>query len=207
MSREEFLEILNIQLQGEIPSNEISQHLAYYHNFIEQKIRQGQSEADILEELGDPRLIAKTLIDTEDVPNVRGYRQDYAYSAEEAKDQTSAQEDSVQKSSQQEGSQWEAFQWENFQEEDPEQEPSQQESFQQESFQQEPFQQEPFQQKSPRPDGVHWLDTSTWYGKLAVIVGAVLIAVFLFLIIGALLPVAAALVIVAILFSWINRRR
>lgn len=197
MSREEFLEILNIQLQGEIPSNEISQHLAYYHNFIEQKIRQGQSEADILEELGDPRLIAKTLIDTEDVPNVRGYRQDYAYSAEEAKDQTPAQEDSGQKSSQQEGSQWEAFQWENFQEEDPEQGPSQQE----------PFQQEPFQQKSPRPDGVYWLDTSTWYGKLAVIVGAVLIAVFLFLIIGALLPVAAALVIVAILFSWINRRR
>lgn len=201
MSREEFLEILNIQLQGEIPSNEISQHLAYYHNFIEQKIRQGQSEANVLEELGDPRLIAKTLIDTEDVPNVRGYRQNYAYSAEEAKDQTAQeeepQENFTQKSSQQESAQWEAFQWENFQEESTEQESSQQKSFQQETFQQE----------SPRPGSIHWLDTSTWYGKLAVIAGAVLIAILLFLIIGALLPVAAVLVIVGILFSWINRRR
>lgn len=201
MNREEFLEILNIQLQGEIPSNEVSQHLAYYHNFIEQKIRRGQSESDILEELGDPRLIAKTLIDTEDVPNVRGYRQNYAYSAEEAKDQSPAQEeetqeeDSSSKTFRQESPQWEAFPWENFQEESSQQD-----------TQQKTFQQEPFQQEFPRPDNVHWL-TSTWYGKLAVIAGAVLIGIFLFLIIGALLPVAAALVLIGILFSWINRRR
>ena len=73
MDREEFLEILAAQLTGEIPSPEISQHLAYYNSFIDQKLRQGQTEAEILAELGDPRLIAKTLIDTEDVPNVHGY--------------------------------------------------------------------------------------------------------------------------------------
>lgn len=84
MNREEFLDILATQLAGAIPSHEISQHLAYYNTFIDQKLRQGQTEADILEGLGDPRLIAKTLIDTEDVPNVHGYRQSYAYSAEEA---------------------------------------------------------------------------------------------------------------------------
>lgn len=83
MDREEFLDILNTQLEGTIPSHEIAQHLAYYNNFIDQRLRQGQTEADILEGLGDPRLIAKTLIDTEDVPNVHGYRQSYDYSAEE----------------------------------------------------------------------------------------------------------------------------
>lgn len=96
MNREEFLEILNIQLEGEIPSNEISQHLAYYNNFINQKIRQGKSEEDVLNELGDPRLIAKTLIDTEDVPNTPGYQQSYAYSAEEAGPGHFAQEESQQ---------------------------------------------------------------------------------------------------------------
>lgn len=84
MSREEFLEILNTQLEGEIPSNEISQHLTYYNNFMNQKIQQGKSENDVITQLGDPRLIAKTLIDTEDVPNIPGYQQSYAYSAEEA---------------------------------------------------------------------------------------------------------------------------
>lgn len=91
MNREEFLEILNIQLQGEIPSNQISQHLAYYNYFIQQKVDQGQPEAQVLEELGDPRLIAKTLIDTEDIPNIQGYRQSYSYSAEESNPKASSQ--------------------------------------------------------------------------------------------------------------------
>lgn len=63
MSREEFLEILNTQLEGEIPSNEISQHLTYYNNFIYQRVQQGKPESDVINELGEPRLIAKTLID------------------------------------------------------------------------------------------------------------------------------------------------
>lgn len=111
MNREEFLEILNIQLQGEIPSNEISQHLSYYKFFIQQKVDQGLPEAQVLEELGDPRLIAKTLIDTEDIPNIQGYRQSYSYSAEESNpetshqnDQRSFQEDDFQKNARQPGS-------------------------------------------------------------------------------------------------------
>lgn len=84
MNRDEFLEILNTQLEGEIPSTEASQHLAYYDHFIQQKISQGQTEEQVLEELGDPRLIAKTLIDTEDIPNIQGFQQSFAYSAEES---------------------------------------------------------------------------------------------------------------------------
>ncbi len=83
MNREEFLEILCTQLEGTLPSNEIAQHLAYYNDFINRKIRQGEPEENVLNELGDPRLIAKTLIDTEDVPNRSDYQQSYDYSAEE----------------------------------------------------------------------------------------------------------------------------
>ncbi len=98
MDREKFLEILQTQLEGEIPSPEISRHLAYYRDFIDQKLRAGQAESDVLEELGDPRLIAKTLIDTEDVPNVHGYRQSYTYSAEEAGTGGFTQEDTPERS-------------------------------------------------------------------------------------------------------------
>lgn len=97
MNRDEFLNILDMQLQGGIPSPEIPRHIAYYNDFIDQQLRQGQTESDILEELGDPRLIAKTLIDTEDVPNVHGYRQNYDYSAEESCPEDAAQEDAQQK--------------------------------------------------------------------------------------------------------------
>ena len=102
MSREEFLEVLNTQLEGEIPSNEISQHLTYYNNFIYQRVQQGKPESDVINELGDPRLIAKTLIDTEDVPNIPGYQQSYDYSAEEAGSESFTQYDSPEQNFQQE---------------------------------------------------------------------------------------------------------
>lgn len=119
MNREEFLEILNTQLQGEIPSTEVSQHLAYYDRFIQQKISQGQTEDQVLEELGDPRLIAKTLIDTEDIPNIQGFRQSFAYSAEESApaggDSAPEDDDEFQSQSQDEETGREDFQKENSQ--------------------------------------------------------------------------------------------
>ena len=39
-------------------------HVQYYRNYIEEQAAKGRSEAEILAELGDPRLIAKTLLDT-----------------------------------------------------------------------------------------------------------------------------------------------
>lgn len=119
MNREEFLEILNTQLQGEIPSTEVSQHLAYYDRFIQQKISQGQTEDQVLEELGDPRLIAKTLIDTEDIPNIQGFRQSFAYSAEESNpaggDSALEDDDEFQSQFQDEETGREDFQKENSQ--------------------------------------------------------------------------------------------
>lgn len=43
----------------------VAAHVQYYRNYIEEEQRKGRSEDDILNELGDPHLIARTLLDTE----------------------------------------------------------------------------------------------------------------------------------------------
>lgn len=39
--------------------------MRYYQNIYPQEIASGKSEKEVLEELGDPRLIARTIIDTQ----------------------------------------------------------------------------------------------------------------------------------------------
>ena len=160
MNKEEFLEILSIQLEGEIPSNEISQHITYYNHFINQKILQGKPEEDVINELGDPRLIAKTLIDTEDVPNTPGYQQSYAYSAEEAGQETFTQEDNPQ---------------------------------------------ENIYQETQQSQNIHWLNLSTWLGKLTLAAGALAVIAILLLIMGALLPIAAIAAAVCLIIALFKR--
>lgn len=64
MSKEDFLKQLREALQGEIPDYEVEKHIAYYRGYLSD-ISDGKSEKEKLDELGDPRLIARTLIDTE----------------------------------------------------------------------------------------------------------------------------------------------
>ena len=65
MNKKEFLDILYEQLSGQMPEGAIAAHIQYYRNYIEEEQSKGRSETDILHELGDPRLIARTLLDTE----------------------------------------------------------------------------------------------------------------------------------------------
>ena len=65
MSKKEFLDILYNQLSGQIPEGSVAAHVQYYRNYIEDKQQKGRTETDILNDLGDPRLIARTLLDTE----------------------------------------------------------------------------------------------------------------------------------------------
>lgn len=67
MTRQEFLEELRIALQGGISQGLINEHLQYYDNYIMEEARKGKTEQQVIEELGSPRLIARTLIDTADV--------------------------------------------------------------------------------------------------------------------------------------------
>lgn len=62
MSKEEFLETLRRSLARELSETDVADHINYYWNYIEQQIAQGHTEAEVLAQLGDPRLIAKTIL-------------------------------------------------------------------------------------------------------------------------------------------------
>lgn len=50
--------------EGNINENEIKDTINYYETYFDEKTSNGHNMDEILEELGDPRLIAKTIIDT-----------------------------------------------------------------------------------------------------------------------------------------------
>lgn len=64
MIREEFLRGLKDALAGQIPPAAVQQNLQYYDDYIRTEISKGRTEQDVMEELGEPRLIARTIIDT-----------------------------------------------------------------------------------------------------------------------------------------------
>ena len=65
MTRQEFIEQLRIALQGTISQDRLNEHLRYYDNYIMEEARKGRTEEQVVEDLGDPRLIAKTLTTAE----------------------------------------------------------------------------------------------------------------------------------------------
>ncbi len=76
MTKEEFLDELRSSLSGNVSANVINDNLNYYENFIDTQLRKGRGMDEILEELGSPRLLAKTITDTapmEDRRTVDGY--------------------------------------------------------------------------------------------------------------------------------------
>lgn len=64
MTRFEFTIKLRKALSGRVNHAIVNDNVAYYENYIDAEMRKGRKEKEILEELGDPRLIAKTIIDT-----------------------------------------------------------------------------------------------------------------------------------------------
>ena len=64
MSRQEFLDGLRTALNGEVAPSVIRDNLSYYEGYISYEMKKGRREEDVLDGLGDPRLIARTIIDT-----------------------------------------------------------------------------------------------------------------------------------------------
>ena len=64
MNREEFLRGLENALSGNVPPSVVRDNLRYYDDYIRSEHQKGRSESDIMDELGDPRLIARTILDT-----------------------------------------------------------------------------------------------------------------------------------------------
>lgn len=63
MTRDEFIGILQKTLAGSLSSSSVGENIRYYQEYIDTQIRTGRSEEAVLIELGDPRLLARTIID------------------------------------------------------------------------------------------------------------------------------------------------
>ena len=65
MNKQEFVDRLRMALNGRVSPGLVMDNVNYYQDYINTEIRKGRTEEEVLESLGDPRLIARTLLDTE----------------------------------------------------------------------------------------------------------------------------------------------
>jgi len=62
MTKQEFLEELKQALSDEVSAEVMMDSYRFYANYIEDEIRNGKTEGQVLEELGSPLLIARSII-------------------------------------------------------------------------------------------------------------------------------------------------
>ena len=61
MRQEEFLKTFQEALTGKVSDRIIQENVTYYQNYMNQEVQRGKSEAEVISSLGDPRLLAKTI--------------------------------------------------------------------------------------------------------------------------------------------------
>lgn len=66
MTKREFLEQLQKMLARELDAAGVADNVRYYSDYIDSAVRGGKSEAQVLAELGDPRMIARTILEVEE---------------------------------------------------------------------------------------------------------------------------------------------
>lgn len=64
MGKQEFLDRLRTALNGRVSPSLVQENVLYYEDYINTEIRKGKREEEVLSALGDARLIAKTIIET-----------------------------------------------------------------------------------------------------------------------------------------------
>ena len=94
MDRNEFLKKLKEALSEYVDKSIVVEQLDYYDKYISDEVAKGRSEKDVIVELGDPRLLAKTIKTVSGSSNAVN---DYY---EETKDGSSANQRSSQSGSQ-----------------------------------------------------------------------------------------------------------
>lgn len=65
MKKQEFLVELQKALSSRVSVSSMQENVRYYDDYISMQIRKGRTEEEIIEEIGDPRLIAKSIITAE----------------------------------------------------------------------------------------------------------------------------------------------
>ena len=66
MTKSEFLAQLRKALQGNLNSSAVQENMEYYERYIIEETAKGKSEQEVLDMLGDPWILAKTITDASD---------------------------------------------------------------------------------------------------------------------------------------------
>ena len=64
MNKDEFLRRLEEALSGEVPASVIRDNLNYYADYLSQELGKGRTMDEIIEEIGEPNIVARTIIDS-----------------------------------------------------------------------------------------------------------------------------------------------
>ena len=64
MNKAQFLQALQGRLAETLPREKVEENVQFYDSYIMGEMKKGKTEAQVIEELGDPLLIAKTIMDT-----------------------------------------------------------------------------------------------------------------------------------------------
>ena len=62
MTKNEFLTILRGQLTGKLSQADVESNINYYSDYINEEMMGGKTEEAVIDELGNPRMIAKNLV-------------------------------------------------------------------------------------------------------------------------------------------------
>lgn len=62
MNKTEYVQIIERALVGNVSPQEVQETVAYYRDYIDMEIRKGRSEQEVLDQLGNPRLLVKSII-------------------------------------------------------------------------------------------------------------------------------------------------
>lgn len=82
MDRNEFIRVLRASLAGEVSAQIVEENIRYYYEYISEEIARGRREEEVMEMLGSPQLIARTIIDTADSEGFRRHSQVYPENSE-----------------------------------------------------------------------------------------------------------------------------
>lgn len=80
MTKSEFLEKLRAALGNDLTGSIIQENVNYYDQYIRDEMSRGRSEAEVIAELGDPWVLAQTIIDT--ASNKQGQQGSSSYEPE-----------------------------------------------------------------------------------------------------------------------------
>lgn len=79
MRKDEFLQMLRRDLNGDVPPAIVEENIRYYDSYIAEEVSKGRSEEEVIAEIGDPRLIAKNIEDTTEGAEDGQYRESDNY--------------------------------------------------------------------------------------------------------------------------------